>query len=75
MSLSLWMKYTPSHFVKKNHITSLVYLFLRVNCKSTKFAVLSEPDKHPMSFSIVQPILILFALARLENLDDDDTFP
>ena len=62
---------------KKNHITSLVYLFLRVNCKSTKFAVLSnsEPDKHPMSFSIVQPILILFALARLENLDDDDTFP
>ena len=56
---------------EKLHYTFCRFL-LGVNCKSTKFAVLSELGRHPMSFSIIQHTLNYWH--RLENLDDD-TFP
>ena len=60
----------------KSLCEKLHYKFCRfllgVNCKSTKFAVLSELGRHPMSFSIIQHTLNYWH--RLENLDDD-TFP
>ena len=59
----------------KSLCEKLHYKFCRfllgVNNKSTKFAVLSEQGRHPMSFSIVQNILKYWH--RLENLDD--TYP
>ena len=59
----------------KSLCEKLHYKFCRfllgVNNKSTKFAVLSELGRHPMSFIIVQNILKYWH--RLENLDD--TYP